>query len=174
MSLLLWAAAVSQPVPTTPAPRSAEELTQPNVDFDCLVLDRRKEARTVSFHLSGSRGYPVKEQWRFAATEPTFSVVKDDTGFFAAGDSLYDNTAFEKFTGNWVGRTIGRFDKNGASYVGVHFFDAHNGAIAVVLERRTQPMMSAAPDFAFAGMCKVVEAQQTPLAKSPTTKALEK
>jgi hypothetical protein len=169
---MIWTIlAAALPAPSSmPAPAvaslTAESLTAPRVDIQCKVLGRDQLIRTVEFQLTGARGYPTGAIPSFAATKPTFKVVKDETGVFSPAVELYDNTAFESFSGNWGGK-LGRFDKNGRIYSAVSFFRNWDKSAAIVFEIQTPPMMSGAPNFAFTGICRTFETQQSPLSAAP-------
>jgi hypothetical protein len=170
--LLAAAMGASQPIPAVApavAPSTALSFTKPNIDFDCKVLGRDQVMRTVRFHLAGSRGYPTVGVPTVAATEATFKIVMDETGFFEVSDALYDNTAFEKFSGDWNG-PLGRFDKSGRVYSAVRFFPNWDNSAAIVIERQTPPMGSGAPNFAFAGICHLAKTQQYPMKAAPVMK----
>jgi hypothetical protein len=162
-------APTAMPVPAPP-PLTAESLTTPRVDIRCKVLGRDQSVRTIEFRASGTQGYPTSGVPAFKATEPSFVVLKDETGTFSPADTLYDNTAFEKFSGRWENGSLGRFDRSGTNFSAVRFLPNWDKSAAIVLERQTPPMMSGAPNFAFAGICQYTETSQSPLAAAPVKK----
>jgi hypothetical protein len=108
----------------------------------------------------------------FKATDAAFSVVEDQTGLFSSSEALYDNISFQKFSGRWRDAKLGRFSRNGKSLALARFFPAGRDDVALVLELQTQPLMNAAPDFPYAGMCHVESIPQAPLTAAPADKDL--
>ena len=163
---LAWMAG---PVPSV-APLTAESLTKPNIDIWCKVLGADQKPRAVTFRLTGARGYPTGRTPSFAATSPTFTVTSDETGLFAVAEPLVDSPG--KFSGEWRNGPLWQFNQNGKVLTQARFFSSHGEQAAIVLERQTQPMMSAMPDFPYAGICTSATTAQAPLNAVPTKKDL--
>ena len=183
---LLAAAAPTDQFVAGPPPATVESLTTPKVDIDCKVIGRDKVVRSLVFHSTGTQGYPTGGTPAVKATEASFEVKKDETGYFAGSDRLFDDASAKTFSGSLF-RVLGRFDETGNGFTAVRFFPTQvystsihypNQSIffpnqafsaAVVVERQS-PYHSVIPEFAFAGMCQITETQQLPLRAAPLKK----